>query len=70
MASGRTRLAVGGFGTAPVLALDGRDSSGLPESIENALSAASDQWASAEYRWEAGKALLTRAIADLHVANA
>jgi putative selenate reductase FAD-binding subunit len=63
--SGRTRLAVGGFGAAPVLALDGRDSSGMPEVLENALSAADDQWASAEYRLEAGKALLQRSIDDL-----
>lgn len=63
--SGRTRLAVGGFGAAPVLALDGRDSSGLAEALENALTGARDQWASAEYRIEAGKALLTRAQAEL-----
>ncbi len=66
--SGRTRLAVGGFGDTPVLALDGRESSGLPEALENALTAASDQWATAEYRLEAGKALLTRAIAELETA--
>ncbi|MEX1247595.1 MAG: FAD binding domain-containing protein [Anaerolineales bacterium] len=63
--SGRTRLVVGGFGPAPVLALDGRDSSGLPEALENALSAASDQWASAEYRIEAAKALLVRAVSEM-----
>ncbi len=66
--SGRTRLVVGGFGAAPVLALDGRDSSGLTESLENAFTGASDQWATAEYRLEAGKALLTRAIAELETA--
>lgn len=59
--SGRTRLAVGGWGAAPALALDGRDSSGLVESLEYALAAASDQWASAEYRLEAGLALVRRA---------
>jgi CO/xanthine dehydrogenase FAD-binding subunit len=63
--SGRTRLAVGGFGAAPVLALDGRDSSGLLEALENALSNVNDQWASVEYRLEAGNALLDRAVADL-----
>jgi CO/xanthine dehydrogenase FAD-binding subunit len=68
--SGRTRLTVGGFGAAPVLALDGRDASGLAEALENALSAASDQWATAEYRLEAGKSLLARAIVDLPGANA
>jgi len=68
--SGRTRLAAGGFGAAPVLALDGRDPSGLIEALENALSNASDQWGSAEYRLEAGKALLKRAIADLQGTHA
>jgi putative selenate reductase FAD-binding subunit len=58
--SGRTRLAVGGWGAAPILALDGRDSSGLAEGLSNALSSAGDQWASVEYRHEAGKALLAR----------
>lgn len=61
--SGRTRLALGGFGAAPALALDGRDSSGLAEALENALGGASDEWGSAEYRIEAGKALLARAQA-------
>lgn len=63
--SGRTRLAVGGFGDAPVLALDGRDTSGLQEAFENALSAANDKWATSEYRLGAGKVLLNRAIADI-----
>ncbi|MGH2582590.1 MAG: FAD binding domain-containing protein [Anaerolineales bacterium] len=63
--SGRTRLAVGGFGAAPTLALDGRDDSGLSEALENALTHASDQWASAEYRLEAGKALLQRGVAEI-----
>jgi CO/xanthine dehydrogenase FAD-binding subunit len=58
--SGRTRLAVGGWGDAPILALDGREGSGLAEGIENAFSSAGDQWASAEYRIESGKALLAR----------
>lgn len=62
--AGRTRLAVGGWGAAPALALDGLDSSGLEAALENALSEASDQWASAEYRIEAGKALLKRAISE------
>jgi len=63
--SGRMRLAVGGFGAAPALALDGRDSSGLAEALENMLVNASDQWGSAEYRREAGKALLQRATIEI-----
>ena len=63
--AGRTRLAVGGFGAAPVLALDGRDASGLGEALENALTNASYQWATAEYRLEAGKALLQRCVEEV-----
>ena len=63
--SGRTRLALGGFGAAPTLVLDGRDSTGLAEAMENALGGADDPWASAEYRIEAGKSLLVRAQAEL-----
>lgn len=63
--SGRTRLAVGGFGAAPVLALDGRDSSGISEALENTLTDATDQWGSAEYRFDAAKSLLSRAIAEM-----
>jgi CO/xanthine dehydrogenase FAD-binding subunit len=61
----RTRLAVGGFGATSRLALDGRDNSGLAEALENAIAEAGDQWASAEYRLDAGRALLTRAVAEL-----
>lgn len=63
--SGRTRLALGGFGEIPQLAVDGQDASGLLEALENALDAASDQWATAEYRKEAASALLRRALRTL-----
>ncbi len=63
--SGRTRLAVGGFGAAPALAMDGKESSGVQEAIENAFSNAGDQWASAEYRLEAAQALAKRAQTEV-----
>jgi len=63
--TGRTRLVIGGFGMAPHLALDGKDESGLQEALDNTLLGASDQWASEEYRAEAGSALLKRAQEDL-----
>jgi CO/xanthine dehydrogenase FAD-binding subunit len=63
--SGRTRLALGGWGAAPVLAMDGRDPSGVAEAVENALSAASDQWATADYRLTAARALAARAEAEV-----
>jgi CO/xanthine dehydrogenase FAD-binding subunit len=63
-ASGRTRLALGGWGAVPVLAMDGREGSGVIEAVENALSEAGDEWASAEYRQEAGRKLAARALAE------
>jgi probable selenate reductase FAD-binding subunit len=63
--SGRTRLALGGWGAAPVLAMDGREPSGVAEAVENALSAAGDQWATAEYRLTSARALAARAQAEV-----
>lgn len=63
--SGRTRLAVGGFGAAPALAMDGKDSGGVDAAIQNAFSQAGDQWASVEYRLEAARAFAQRAQAEL-----
>lgn len=59
--SGRTRLAVGGFGDAARLAFDGQEDSGLEDALRNTLSQANDEWAGADYRSEAALALLSRA---------
>ena len=48
--SGRTRVALGGYGTAPVLVLDGPDARGAEMAARNAYLHAGDEWASAEYR--------------------
>jgi CO/xanthine dehydrogenase FAD-binding subunit len=48
--SGRTRLALAGWGPAPILALDGNEPGGVVEAAQNAFSEADDLWASAEYR--------------------
>ena len=50
--SGRTRLALGGWGSSPILAMDGPDSEGIEFAARNAYSLAEDEWASAEYRQE------------------
>jgi len=57
--SGRTRLVLGGFGGAPVLALDGPEPGGLEQAARDAYSRAGDEWASAEYR-QAMAAMLAR----------
>jgi putative selenate reductase FAD-binding subunit len=58
--SGRTRLAIGGWGLAPNLAMDGNESSGLLEASHNACAEANDEWASAEYRMEIARILAKR----------
>lgn len=40
--AGRTRVAIGGWGSAPLLAMDGREASGILEAAENTLMLASN----------------------------
>ncbi len=58
--SGRTRLTLGGWGKAPLLALDGNEFGGLDESARNTSAEAADEWASAEYRMEIAGILAKR----------
>jgi probable selenate reductase FAD-binding subunit len=60
--SGRTRLALGGWGAAPLLALDGPEAGGLEAAAQNAYAAAGDEWASAEYRREIAGVLARRCL--------
>ncbi len=60
--SGRTRLALGGWGKAPILAMDGPEPEGLELAARNAYSHAVDEWASAEYRQEMAGILTLRCI--------
>lgn len=63
--SGRTRLAIGGSGFAPVMAMDGSDSSGVEEAAKGAYSQAGDEWASAEYRREMAGMLARRCLSQI-----
>jgi len=67
--SGRTRLAVGGYGKAPRLAMDGTESEGLQAAAHNAFHEASDEWASAEYRMDVAATLAKRCLTDLQDKN-
>ena len=60
--SGRTRLALGGFGIVPKLAMDGPNSDGIDIAAKNAYSLAEDEWASAEYRQEMASVLAIRCL--------
>lgn len=66
--SGRTRVALGGFGSAPLLALDGPEPGGVETAAVEAFSQAGDQWASAEYRSEVAGVLARRCLASLEAA--
>jgi CO/xanthine dehydrogenase FAD-binding subunit len=63
--SGRTRLALGGFGKAPLLAMDGTEPEGFETAARNAFHEATDEWASAEYRMDVAATLAKRCIAKL-----
>lgn len=63
--SGRIRVAVGGFGSLPTLVLDGNTSDDVQTAVKVALQEANDQWASADYRMEAGSKLANRLFTNL-----
>lgn len=63
--SGRTRVALGGFGKAPILAMDGPEGVGAELAVKDALLQAGDEWASAEYRSAVGVQLVKKIIAGL-----
>lgn len=60
--SGRTRLALGGYGASPILAMDGTESEGVEAAAKNAYHEASDEWASAEYRMDVAAVLAKRCL--------
>ncbi|MCL4528373.1 MAG: FAD binding domain-containing protein [Chloroflexi bacterium] len=60
--SGRTRLAVGGYGKAPMLAMDGTEAEGIEAAARNAFHEAQDEWASAEYRQDVAATLAKRCL--------
>lgn len=63
--SGRTRLVLGGYGKAPLLAMDGTESEGLEEAARNAFHEATDEWASADYRMDVAATLARRCLENL-----
>lgn len=63
--SGRTRVVLGGFGTAPIMAMDGTESTGAEMAARGAYNHAEDDWASAEYRQETAGILVRRCLQAL-----
>ncbi len=60
--SGRTRIALGGFGDAPVIAMDGPQSFGADVASQDAFYEAGDQWATAAYRRDVASKLAMRCL--------
>jgi CO/xanthine dehydrogenase FAD-binding subunit len=62
--SGRTRVALGGFGKTPVLAMDGPEPGGAVVAAREAFRFAEDEWSSAAYRMEVAGKLVQRLVAE------
>lgn len=63
--SGRTRLALGGYGKIPLLAMDGSEDGGIETAARIAYHEANDEWASAEYRAEMAAVLSKRCMENI-----
>ena len=63
--SGRTRLALGGFGESPIIAMDGSEANGVNLASRDAYYEAEDQWASAEFRRESAAKLALSCVERL-----
>lgn len=63
--SGRARLALGGYGKSPLLAMDGTEFDGIDSAARNAYHEATDEWASAEYRMDVAATLAKRCLVSV-----
>lgn len=63
--TGRARLAVGGWGKSPILAMDGTEAEGLDSAARNACHEATDDFGSAEYRMDVASTLAKRCLESL-----
>jgi CO/xanthine dehydrogenase FAD-binding subunit len=63
--SGRLRIAMGGYGPAPILVTDGKDVKGVEKAAVSAYSQATDEWAGAKYRMELARILTRRCVEEI-----
>ena len=63
--SGRTRVALGGYGKNPLLAMDGTEAEGIETAARNAFHEAADEFGSAEYRMDVAATLAKRCLDSL-----
>lgn len=62
--SGRTRVALGGYGKTPILAMDGPEPAGGAAAAHEAFRGAGDAWASSAYRMDVAARLVKRLLQD------
>jgi CO/xanthine dehydrogenase FAD-binding subunit len=67
--SGRTRIALGGHGNAPILAMDGPEPGGAVVAAREAFRYSEDAWASAAYRSEIAGKLVQRMIGEQEISG-
>ena len=60
--SGRTRVVLGGYGDAPIVAMDGPEDRGVDVAARDAYYEAEDPWATAVYRREVASKLALRCL--------
>lgn len=60
--SGRTRVTLGGYGKAPIVAMDGPEDRGVDVAARDAYFEAEDAWATAVYRREVASRLALRCL--------
>jgi CO/xanthine dehydrogenase FAD-binding subunit len=65
--TGRARLAVGGWGKSPTLAMDGTEAEGIETAAKNACHEAADDFGSAEYRMDVASTLAKRCLEALKI---
>ena len=63
--TGKTRLALGGYGNNPQLVFDGSIEDDIVSAARSAYLQAGDEWASSEYRSEMAATLTKRCISDV-----
>jgi CO/xanthine dehydrogenase FAD-binding subunit len=65
--SGRTRIALSGYGKIPLLAMDGSESTGFEAALQNVFSDARDERGTAEYRQEVAIILAKRCLTKIEL---
>jgi len=64
--SDRTRVVLGGYGSSPLVAMDGPNSQGADIAAQDAYHEAGDQWATSQYRSDVAATLTKRCLEEIN----